>query len=259
MSAFIVYRAGKSVDWPGMHKVSAMAPWQWLRHGGVDFVRHWPISLALGAVFAGLGYGLVHYAWAHLHLAMALSTGFLLVAPFLAVGFYDLSRRDEYRRRGENIAPLAGLRRNAGSVGLFALLLAFLLSAWERLSALIVGMFFSGGVTLTGEFSLWALWSAEHMGFMLAYFGFGAALAALTFALSVVTVPMLIDREVDMVTAMLTSLRTVRENPGPMLIWAAIIAILTAVGMAAAFVGLVFLFPLLGHASWHAYRGLVAQ
>jgi len=259
MSASIIYSSEKAVDSPRPQKVPLTRPVHWLRLGWTDLVRHWPASLALGAVFALAGHLLVNHAWAYSHVGMALTTGFLLLAPFLAVGFYDLSRRDERIARGETAEPFQGLRRNAASVGLFALLLAFILSVWERLSALIVGLFFSAGVNMTGEFSLLALWSAGDPSFMVAYLSFGLALAGLTFALAVVSVPMLIDREVDVISAMLTSLRVVRENPGAMLLWALVIVGLSGFGMATAFVGLAVLFPLLGHASWHAYRDLVTR
>jgi uncharacterized membrane protein len=88
---------------------------------------------------------------------------------------------------------------------------------------------------------------------------FGAILAALVFALSAVSLPMMMDRPVDTVTAIMTSLWAVWRNPLPMLAWAGLIGVLTLVGVLTAFIGLAVLFPVLGHASWHAYRDLVAR
>lgn len=92
-----------------------------------------------------------------------------------------------------------------------------------------------------------------------AFFLGGGLIAALVFTFGVVTVPMLLDRPVDVVTAMLTSLRCCLANPGAMLVWGLLIALLTAVGFATVLLGLVVVFPLLGHASWHAWRDLVEQ
>ena len=256
MSSSVVCPNSKHIQLPCLYRVGVTQPIAWLRRGWGDFARDPVTSLSLGAAFSILGYLLVNYAWAHSHLVMALTTGFLLVAPFLAMVFYDLAQRQEGRARGRPVAVFAGLRRNAGSIGLFAFLLAFILSAWERLSAIIVGLFFSHGFVATDYFSFAHLF-AQDIGFLLAYVGLGAIVAAVVFSLSVVSMPMLMDREVDFVTAIMTSLWTVRENLGAMVVWAGAIAGLTILGFATAFIGLAVIFPVLGYATWHAYRDLV--
>lgn len=256
MSSSVVCPNSKHIQLPCLYRVGATQPIAWLRRGWDDFRRDWSTSLSLGAAFAILGYLLVNYAWAHSHLVMALTTGFLLVAPFLAMVFYDLLQRQEGAARGRPVAAFAGLRRNAGSIGLFAFLLAFILSGWERLSAVLIGLFFSHDFVVADYFSFAHLF-AQDIGFVLAYVGLGAIVATLSFALSVVSMPMLMDREVDFVTAIMTSLWTVRENLAAMVVWAAAIAGLTIIGFATAFVGLAVIFPILGYATWHAYRDLV--
>lgn len=246
----------KHIELPSIRRVQAHQPLAWLRAGWSDFLHNWPLSLTYGVLFAALGYVLVDYAWSRLHLAMALTTGFLLVAPFLAIGFYDLSRRQENPGRYK---PFEGLRANIGSIGMFALLLAFVMSAWERISAILVGLFLKTDIVTSASFSLGLLLAPEHIGFLAPYMAFGALVAALAFSLAVVSLPMLMDRRVDIITAIMTSLWVVRENPLPMLVWAALIAVLGFAGLLAWFLPLVIVFPVLGHATWHAYQDLVQQ
>lgn len=246
----------KHIDLPSIRRVQARQPLVWLRAGWADFLHNWLPSLAYGFLFAVLGYVLVDYAWSRLHLAMALTTGFLLVAPFLAIGFYDLSRRQE---NPGQFKPFEGLRANAGSIGMFALLLAFIMSAWERISAILVGLFLKTDIVTDQAFSLGLLLAPEHIDFLAPYMAFGALVAALAFALAVVSLPMLMDRKVDIITAIMTSLWVVRVNPLPMLVWAFIIAALGFIGLTAWFIPLIVIFPVLGHATWHAYRDLVEQ
>lgn len=243
---------------PDIHAVPVSQPFVWLHLGWRDFLRTWRVSLSCGVVFAVLGYALVNWGWGHKHLALTLTTGFLLVSPFLAVVFYYLSRTLAQRHVPEGGARFFRLLyRNGGSIGLYAVFLGFVLSAWERVSAILVGLFLEGDF-ITGErFSLGYLFTPEQWVFVTAYLAAGAMLAALVFVLSVVSLPMMLDRRVDMVTAMITSVQVVRRNPAAMLVWAGLIAALMVIGFATWMVGLAILFPVLGHATWHVYRELV--
>ncbi len=244
---------------PSINQVRVARPLHWLRLGLQDLKQSWPISLSYGVMFASLGGLLMIWARDSTHLTMTLITGFALAAPFLAIGFYAISSRLEHKLdAGGFFHPLNTLRRNGASIGLYALLLAFILSAWERVSAVLVGLLLKSDLVATGYFSLRMLFNVEHWGFVIAYFAVGAILAALVFALSVVSLPMMLDRPVDTVTAVMTSLWVVWRNPLPMLLWAALIVGLTALGVLTAFIGLALLFPVMGHATWHAYRDLVA-
>lgn len=260
MSALFIKPHVSGMDIPAIRQVRSSRPLHWLGQGWRDFRRTWPVSLSYGVIFAVMGGTLVNWARDSSHLSMALVSGFALVAPFLAIGFYALSSRLEHRLvAGGFFHPLATVRRNAVSIGLFALMLAFILSAWERISALLVGIFLKNDLVAFGYFSLGLLFDREYLGFVIAYLVFGAILAAMVFALSVVSLPMMMDRPVDTVTAIMTSLWAVWRNPLPMLVWAALIGALTLVGVLTLFVGLAVLFPLMGHATWHAYRDLVAK
>lgn len=245
---------------PAVGHVEAARPFTWLLLGWHDFVRTWFSSLGLGVIFALLGWGLVNWGWQQAHLSLTLTTGFVLVSPFLALGFYYLSRCLGQRHRPGNGGRFFHLvRRNGGSIGLYAVFLVFALSVWERLSAILVALFLKGDFIGSDYFSLLNLFTPSQWSFVTAYVTAGAGLAALVFALSVVSLPLMLDRRVDVVTAMMTSLRVVRENPGVMIVWAGLIAGLMAVGFLTWFIGLAIIFPVLGHATWHVYRELVEK
>lgn len=243
---------------PCIYRVSWRQPLAWLRLGWGDLKHNLTLSLSLGVVFGVFGYAVAHHFLKESHLAMALTSGFLLVAPFLAIGFYGMSCQiEEGKPPADEDRTFSCIRDNAASIGLFGLMYALLLSGWERFSAILVALMLRGDWVSSGPFSFDPLWAAEHWQFLVAYVGFGALLAALVFAASVVSLPMMMDRKADIVTAVVTSLVVVRQNLLPMLFWAAIIVILTLVGIATQFIGMILIFPLLGHASWHAYRDLV--
>jgi uncharacterized membrane protein len=128
---------------------------------------------------------------------------------------------------------------------------------WERISAILVGLFLNGsGIgSLADLMTLEAI--TQHTDFVLAYLIFGGVMALMVFSLSVVSLPMLLHRKVDFATALVTSFMVTRLNFPVMLLWGAIIAALIVIGMATDFIAMAVVFPLLGHASWHAYRELV--
>ncbi len=255
MSTLSIKPDTHNINLPAIRRVETGHVLLWLKHGWKDLLRNWPVSLGIGALFTLLGFLLMEYAWARPHLALTLTSGFLLVSPFLAIVFYELSHRHETLRA----LRFEGVRRNVVSIGMYALMLAFILSSWERISAIMVGLFFKGDLASGGPFTFTMLFAPEHVGFMVPYLLAGGMLAALVFALSVVSLPMLMDRKVDFVTAIVTSLWVVRENPLPMLVWAFAIGALTLLSELFWFVPLVVVFPLLGHATWHAYRDLVTR
>lgn len=245
---------------PGIRNVTFVQPFHWLRDGARDLVKAWPLSLFYGIVFALLGYGLVHAAEGRPHLAMALISGFLFVAPVLATVFYCVSHRLEHHHKLPNLfVPLVSWRANPSSLGLFTIMLVFVLISWERISAILVGLFLNGsGISkLTDLLSVNAV--QQHPDFVVAYLAFGGVLALMVFSLSVVSLPMMLHRKVDFATALVTSFMATRLNFPVMMLWGALIAGLIAVGMATDFIAMAVIFPLLGHASWHAYRELVER
>jgi len=248
------------MDLPGIRRVSFDQPFRWLRAGAKDLALAWPLSLFYGVVFALLGYGLVQAAADRPHLAMALTSGFLFVAPVLATVFYCLSHRLEHHHKLPRLfVPLLSWRANPGSLGLFLVMLVFVLISWERISAILVALFLSGSgiASLSDLLSVSAV--QQHIDFVLAYLAFGGVLALMMFSFSVVSLPMMLHRKVDFATALVTSFMATKLNFPVMLLWGALIAALIAVGMATNFIAMAVIFPWLGHASWHAYRELIER
>jgi uncharacterized membrane protein len=247
------------MDLPGIRSVTFDQPFTWLREGAQDLIKAWRLSLFYGVLYALLGYGMVQVASDRPHLTMALISGFVFIGPLLATVFYCLSHRLEHGHKLPKLfVPLLSWRANPGSLGLFAVMLLFVLISWERLSAILVGLFLSGsGVSGADLLSFGAL--QQHTGFVLAYLAFGAVSALLMFSLTVVSLPMMLHRKVDFATALVTSLMATKLNFPVMLLWAVIIGVLVAIGMATNFIALAVIFPWLGHASWHAYRELIER
>jgi len=251
-----------STHLPAIRQVPLAASLDWLRLGLADLRAAWTVSLAYGVLFAGLGWLLVTQGWSDFHWVLTFTSGFLLIAPVLATCFYATSRA---RERGEPLVsltrPFRLLRDNGWSLGLYVVMLAMLFNLWERVTAIAVALTLKADVYAHGHqtFSYTAslLDDPNHLPVVIGFFAVGALFALVAFALSAVSLPMIVDRQVDPVTALLTSLAAVRRNPLPMLVWATAIVALVGVGFLTGFVGLIFIFPLLGHATWHAYRGLV--
>lgn len=242
---------------PLIRTVEFLRPFEWLKRGGQDLRRALAASLFYGVTLALAGAAVTALSWGRPHLVTALYSGFFLVAPFLLMGVYDLSRRIADGDAPDLGRSLTAWRANADSIGLFGFVLAFVLISWERLSAILFALFYAGDISSVENLVSEIVSSGAHANFLIAYCGFGALLAAAVFSISVVSVPMLLDRRADVATAIITSLRAVRENPAPLALWAALIVALTAIGFATWFLGLIVILPWLGHATWHAYRDLV--
>lgn len=242
---------------PQVNTVEAARPLVWLQRGWADFKQAAKPSLLFGGWTAAFGVALLMVAWRFTYLAPALIGGFLLVAPFVAIVFYALSQQIERREKVDGALAVFAWRRNTQSIALWGLVLALTLILWERVAAIVFALLYHGPVGDAGSFVYGSALSSGQYAFLAAFFGLGGLFALTIFAFGIVTAPMLLDRNVDVVTAALTSLLCCLRNPGAALLWAVLIALLTLVGFATFMLGLVIIFPLLGHASWHAYRDLV--
>ncbi len=242
---------------PEVNTVETGRPLIWLQRGWADFKTALAPSLIYGAWTAAFGFALMMVAWRSTYLAPALLGGFLLVAPFVAIVFYALSQQIEEGRKVDGAEAVFAWRRNTGSIALWGLLLAIALIFWEQLAAILFALSYGGEIRDVQTLLADVLFSGRYIPLVLVYFAVGGLFALVVFVFGVVTAPMLLDRQVDVVTAALTSLRACLANPGATFVWAVLIAVLTAVGFATMMLGLVIIFPLLGHASWHAYRDLV--
>lgn len=232
-------------------------PFQWLARGTRDFMRAPMIGLFFGACFVAMGWALVFVfrnAGAYL---LALSAGFLLVGPFFCMGLYHVSDRLELGERPRLLDAAMAWRRKLDTLAIFGLVLLVLEMLWARASLVVFALTFHGGLPDFAG-SLKGLVNPQNVEFILAWTALGGVFATIIFAVSVVSIPMILDRRSDAITAGLTSIRLVLARPAVMLLWAAIITILVVVAMLPGFAGLLVVGPILGHASWHAYRATVA-
>lgn len=246
-----------AVDTPHVRRVATLQPLVWLRQGYADLTRSGRSSLAYGVYVAAFGVMLLALSWGASYLVPAFTGGFLLVAPFVAIGLYAISAQIERRETVDVTRAVFSWRSNAGSIGLFGLMLTLCLILWERVAAIIFALSYGGDVPDLSAVVRDVLFSGEYWPLLLAFFGVGAVFALMVFTLSVVSAPLLLDRPVDAVTATVTSMRCCLENPLAMALWAALIAGLVLIGFATLMLGMIVIFPWLAHASWHAYRDLV--
>ena len=230
----------------------------WIRRGWDD-LRHSPAaSLAHGALITALGGVLLVLGSSHPYLVAAAISGYLLVGPIMTTGLCELSRR---RAAGEPTGfdeSLASITRNPEGLLYFGAVLAVLAAAWFVVSGLVLQSSLHSQAPTLAE-ALWgSVTDAVSRPQILAYIGSGAVLAAIVFALSVVAVPLIIDRHASALDAMWISIKVTFWNLPAMIVWAALIVVLTMIGFAPFLFGMIVVAPLLGHATWHAYRDLVA-
>jgi len=231
-------------------------PLRWLSAGWQDFRRAPVIGFFYGGCFAVMGWLLLKVfeyspAW-----TLALSAGFLLVGPFLCLGLYDVSRRLELGQRPALAASLVAWRTKIGTMAIFGTVLLVLEMVWARASLVVFALSFDGMPDFKG--SLLKLLDPENTEFIVAYTGVGSIFAGMIFAVSVVSIPMILDRQTDAISSGLTSIRLCLAQPGVLLLWGALITLLVVFAMLPGFLGLLVVGPVLGHATWHAYRAAVA-
>jgi uncharacterized membrane protein len=241
-----------------LRAVSMEDPWNWLSAGWRDMRRAPLLSLGYGFAFVLIAFAGTAVLWSSglESLVPVLAGGFGLIGPMLAVGLYEISRRLE---AGEPLTLKSVVFvKTAEPLQLaymgFALL--FIYFVWLRTAMLLYAGFAQLSYVPLDHFTYFLFGTWAGLSLLALGTAIGACFAFAVFAATALSVPMLMDKHIDVVSAISLSMRTVEHNLKPMLLWAWLIALLIAFGCATLFVGLIVAFPLLGHATWHAYRSL---
>jgi uncharacterized membrane protein len=224
--------------------------------GWNDLTAHIGIGVFYGLCFWAMAITLAAVFRTKPEYTMSIASGCLLVGPFLAMGLYEVSRRRE-----QNLTPELGISltcwdSHIRSMGMLVLVLIVLELLWGRASLVVFAVFFNTGMPSTTGV-LHAVFNPENWEFVAVYTVVGGVFATLVFSTAVVSIPMILDRDTDAISAAITSIRVVFSSPGVMLLWGMLITVLIALALLPWGLGLILIGPLLGHASWHAYRGTV--
>ena len=227
-------------------KLSPWAPLRWVKHGIADLMEAPQQSMAYGLAVA-LMIGIVCLlAWfrGSQWFMFSMLGGFVFLAPLTCIGLYAISAQLE---RGQ--APLmarsmrAAFKRHFGNEMIFALALLVIFLVWARAAVMVSVFFPTEGNATVGDW--------------IAYLGFGSAIgavfAAVTFSASAFSLPMIMHRDVDSITAIVTSINAVLRNKGAMIVWLITVVVSLLIGVVTAFVGLIVIVPVIGYAAWHGY------
>ncbi len=231
-------------------------PWRWLSEGAEVYSRQPLLSAGYGLLFTSLGYA-VAFALTRAGMAAAFPVAvglFALIGPLMAAGLYAIAKADEEGRRAsarEVLFPKAASPTQIGFLGVVILVSVFL---WILAAIGIFAVFLpTTAASLTG-FAAYSFGTAQGIGMLILGTVVGGFIAAVIFAMTAFSIPMLMDRKTDGFTAIGRSVQHVLGRPREMLLWAWLIALSVAIGAATLLVGFVYLFPLLGYATWRGYR-----
>ncbi|MCP5367233.1 MAG: DUF2189 domain-containing protein [Hyphomicrobiales bacterium] len=252
---------------PGTYIVDEMAwvrdvptdrVWQWMAAGWSDLKTAWPVSATYAACFTVVGlfcsFGL--YFLEMPYLVLPAISGFLLVGPALGVGFYEVSRKIHAGERFGLKDAFLGYRRNTYAIMSLGITLVFMLQVWIRLSFTIFALNFPG-VMPDWVIILKRAISIEGVYFGISITVLGSLFALVIFFACAFAMPLMVDRKTVLIPSMLTSVYAVWRNRRAMLLWAPLIVVIMTAGLLPVFVGLAITFPLIGHATWHAYRDVM--
>ncbi len=242
-----------------IHRIPLTRPLRWLALGWRDTIAARPYSLVYGGavvLFSLLitltltweGYGF---------LVPFLVAGFYLLAPAIGLGLVQMSANLEKGNKLEFCQALEALRGNQGQLGMVIAGLTIIAQVWIAANFVLFALLYTGFDPTLERFFNTVFFSEEGRGFAIASLLVGFVLAWAAFAISAISIPMLVDRDVDGWTAIRTSVRAVARNWPAMTLWAGLIVAVIAIGLSPLYLGLVVALPVIGHATWHAYRDLI--
>jgi uncharacterized membrane protein len=204
-----------------------------------------------------LGWTLLVFCGTHPYFIAAAISGFLLVGPVMSAGLCEMSRRYAAGESASFDESLDGFARNFHALFEFGAILAVCAVVWFGISAVMLGTVFHFAAPNMRETLYQGFFESTNRSQVLAYIAVGGALAVAVFAVSVVTIPLMIDRHATAGQGMRASVRTVFTNIPAMILWSALILVLTVIGYASLLFGLLLIAPALGHATWHAYKDMI--
>jgi uncharacterized membrane protein len=238
-------------------RIPVFRPFVWLRNGWGDLRRHWGASLGYGALIVALGWTLLVFCGTHPYFVAAAISGFLLVGPLMSAGLCEMSRRHSQGLSANFDDSLEGFARNSTALFEFGVILAICAAVWFGISALLLGTVFHVVAPDIRETLYRGFLDSANRSQVAAYIVIGGILATAVFAVSVVAIPLIIDRHATAGQAMRASVHAVFRNIPAMIVWSGLILVLTIIGYAPLLAGLLIIAPLLGHATWYAYKDMV--
>jgi len=233
------------------------APWRWLALGFGDLRASPGIGLFYGLAFWAMAQVLAMVFRRAPEYTLSFVSGCFLVGPFLAMGLYEVSRRREQGQAPDLAASLTCWDGHIKSMSMLVLVLMVLELLWGRASLVVFAVFFNTGMPSTTGV-LEAIFNPDNLDFVAVYLFVGGIFATLVYAISVVSIPMILDRDTDAISAGLTSVRVFLGETAVMVLWGLCLSLLVILSlMSFGMLALIVVGPWLGHASWHAYRDLV--
>jgi uncharacterized membrane protein len=233
--------------------------WKWLAAGWSDLKANTAVSVSYAALFIiielALSFGFYFMGWPYLILPGL--TGFLLVGPAVGIGFYEISRCRAAGEKATFRGAITAARYNKLGIFGFGVALAFAFQVWIRISFTVFALNFPGIMPEWQIILLRAL-SMEGVYFGISMSLVGAVFATCIFFVGAFSMPMMMDRNSVLVPSLITSAYAVSHNRNAMVLWAAIIVIFTGIGLVTAGIGLMVTLPLIGHATWHAYKQVMS-
>jgi uncharacterized membrane protein len=240
-----------------INRVPIYAPFLWLRNGWRDMRRHWGASLGYGALILALGWTLLIFCGTHPYYIAAAISGFLLVGPLMSAGLCEMSRRYSLGLSASFDDSLDGFVRNAPALMKFGVILAICAAGWFLISALLLSTVFHVAAPDVSETLYRGFLDSTNRSQVMAYICVGGLLATAVFTVSVVSIPMIVDQGASVGQAMRASVHAVLRNIPAMILWSALILLMTIIGYGPLLAGMLIVAPLLGHATWYAYADLI--